>query len=488
MADIKISQLPSATTPLTGLEEVPLVQSGTTKKATVIDLVTAATVTTDVLVLVRNTTGSPLSKGTVVYINGATGQTPTVAKALASTDATSAQTLGMVYADISNNATGYVVNVGLITNIDTSAFTDGTQLYLSGVTAGGVTSTKPYAPLHLVYVGIVEYAHPVNGKIFVSVQNGYEMDELHNVSAQTPSNGQTLVYNSSTQLWTSAQVGLTNGVTGVLPVANGGNGTATPSLVAGSNVTITGAWPNHTISAAGGAGTVTSIGGTGTVNGITLTGTVTSSGNLTLGGTLSGVNLTSQVTGALPVANGGTGATTLTGLVKGSGTSAFTAATAGTDYVAPATATTFTAKQTFSGSASTLAASFASASEVVTVSATAATGTINYDVTTQSVLFYTSNASANWTVNFRASSGTSLNTALAVGESVTVAFLVTQGSTAYFNSSVQVDGTTSGVTTRWQGGAAPTAGYPSGVDAYVYTIIKTGGATFSVFASQTRFA
>jgi hypothetical protein len=88
----------------------------------------------------------------------------------------------------------------------------------------------------------------------------------------------------------------------------------------------------------------------------------------------------------------------------------------------------------------------------------------------------------------RASSGTSLNTALAIGQSVTAAFLVTQGSTAYFNNAVQVDGTTSGVTTRWQGGTAPSSGNASSIDIYTYTIIKTANATFSVFASQTRFA
>jgi hypothetical protein len=95
----------------------------------------------------------------------------------------------------------------------------------------------------------------------------------------------------------------------ITPVANGGTGTATPALVAGSGVTISGSWPNQTIAATGTGGTVTSVGGTGTVNGITLTGTVTSSGNLTLGGTLSGVSLTTQVTGTLPTANGGTGNT-----------------------------------------------------------------------------------------------------------------------------------------------------------------------------------
>ena len=153
-----------------------------------------------------------------------------------------------------------------------------------------------------------------------------------------------------------------------------------------------------------------------------------------------------------------------------------------------ATAKTHTAAQTFNGSSSALAAVLANAAETATVSATAATGTINYDVTTQSVLYYTSNASANWTVNFRASSGTSLNTAMTTGQAVTLAFLCTCGATAYYNNVVQVDGTTSGVTTKWQGGTAPAAGNASSVDVYTYTIIKTGSATFSVFASQTKFA
>ena len=205
-----------------------------------------------------------------------------------------------------------------------------------------------------------------------------------------------------------------------------------------------------------------------------LTPSTATSGAITVGGTL-------------VVANGGTGATTLTGVLKGNGTSAFTAATAGTDYVAPGTATTFTAKQTFSGSTSVNAALFTNAAEVATVSATAATGTINYDVSTQSVLYYTSNAAANWTTNLRHSSGTSMNTALSTGQCVTVSFMVTQGSTAYYNNVVQVDGTTSGVTTKWLL-AAPTAGNASSIDVYTYVVIKTGSATFTVLATQSKFA
>lgn len=182
---------------------------------------------------------------------------------------------------------------------------------------------------------------------------------------------------------------------------------------------------------------------------------------------------------------GGTGAATLTGVLKGNGTSALSAATAGTDFVAPGTATTFTATQTFNGTSSAVAMVLADAAETVTVSATAATGTINYDVTTQSVLYYTTNASANWTVNFRGSSGTSLNTLMATGQSITVAFLVTQGATAYYNNAVTIDGNS--VTPKYQGGTAWSAGNASAIDAYIYTIIKTASATFTVLASQTQF-
>jgi hypothetical protein len=189
---------------------------------------------------------------------------------------------------------------------------------------------------------------------------------------------------------------------------------------------------------------------------------------------------------ALPVASGGSGAATLTGILKGNATSAFTAATAGTDYVAPGTATTFTALQTFAGTTSNADLKTSNILETATVSATAATGTINYDVTTQSVLYYTSNASANWTVNFRGSSGTSLDTIMSTGESISVTFLVTQGATAYYNSAVQVDG--SSVTPKWQGGTAPTSGNASSIDSYTYVIIKTGSAAFTVLAAQTKFA
>ena len=154
-----------------------------------------------------------MTAGTIVYISGATGNKPLIAKALATGDATSAQTYGLLQADIANNADGYVVVVGNVGSLDTSALTEGQQLYLSGTTAGAYTTTKPYAPTHLVYIGIVLRSHPTQGIIGVKIQNGYEMDELHNVDAQSPSNNDILSYNTTTSLWEHKQIATTLGFT-----------------------------------------------------------------------------------------------------------------------------------------------------------------------------------------------------------------------------------------------------------------------------------
>ena len=179
--------------------------------------------------------------------------------------------------------------------------------------------------------------------------------------------------------------------------------------------------------------------------------------------------LAQTFTSPIAIASGGTGASTL----------------AGANIAVTTAANSFTAKQTFTGATASLASAFINATESSTISATAATGTINYDVTTQSVLYYTTSASANWTVNIRGNATTSLNTLMSTNDSLTVVFLVSQGATAYYNNALQIDGNS--VTPKYQGGTAPTSGNASGVDAYSYTIVKTGSAAFTVLAAQTQF-
>ena len=125
--------------------------------------------------------------------------------------------------------------------------------------------------------------------------------------------------------------------------------------------------------------------------------------------------------------------------------------------------------------------------EPLTILATAATGTVAIDAA-NGTTYYTSNASANFVPNLRWNSSTTLDSKLAVGEMTTLSWMVTNGGTAYYPTSVQVNGTTSGVTTRWQGGTAPSSGNTNSVDMYTFTVVKTAAATFSVFAAQTRFA
>jgi hypothetical protein len=129
---------------------------------------------------------------------------------------------------------------------------------------------------------------------------------------------------------------------------------------------------------------------------------------------------------------------------------------------------------------------FTSARDTWQISATAATGTVNVDVETGTAWYYTSNASANWTFNFRGDASTTLDSILTAGDSVTVVFLVTNGATAYYPTVFQVDG--SAVTPKWAADDAPAAGNASSVDSYLFTVIKTGAATFSVFGQQVQFA
>jgi hypothetical protein len=246
----------------------------------------------------------------------------------------------------------------------------------------------------------------------------------------------------------------------VIPVANGGTGASTATITSFNNIT------GYTASGA--------------------TGTTSTNLVFSASPTLTGTPLA-------PTAAPGTSTTQIatTAFVQNVAGALGTMSSQNANAVAitggAINGTTIGATTPSTGAFTTLNANaVTSLGETTTVSATVATGTINYDVITQGVLYYTSNASANWTVNFRGNGSTTLNTLMAVGETRTVTFMVTQGGTAYYNNAVTIDG--SSVTPKWQGGAAPTAGNPSSIDIYTYSIIKTASATFTVLASQTRFA
>lgn len=391
---------------------------------------------------VNNRTGATLNKGDVVYLSGSQGNRITVAKAIATSDPTSANTFGIVAESIADNQSGYIITEGLITGLNTSTLTQDSAVYLSGTTAGALTSTKPQAPIHGVYIGVCVKTNAGSGEVFVKIRNGQELDELHDVQISSPVNNASLYFKSNEGLWRDTTAALlvsdtasmltnylrtgvaastyltqSNAASTYLPLAGGtltgalngttgtftglnvnntttegiftlqgyDNNTATriqfnttgnirrqillptsdsnlefrtstiggtqggysfytrrnpnPSEILAFNIdldgnsnfygtlgvtgattlsNLAGTGSRMVVAGSGGllstqaipTGTVTSVGGTGSVNGITLSGTVTSSGNLTLGGTLSGVSLASQVIGTLPIANGGTGATT----------------------------------------------------------------------------------------------------------------------------------------------------------------------------------
>ena len=147
-------------------------------------------------------------------------------------------------------------------------------------------------------------------------------------------------------------------------------------------------------------------------------------------------------------------------------------------------AQTFTDKLTFQGNAAAIGAKLVNAVEAVTLTGTAATGTINFDVTTQSIIFSNVNATANFTLNVRGNSTTTLNTLLGIGEVASVVFMNQNGGSAYWPSTFQIDGVT--ITPKWNGGTAPTGGNASALDIYMYTIIKTAASTYTVLASQAK--
>ena len=161
---------------------------------------------------VQNATGSTIDKGSVVYISGANGDNPLITLADADTEATSSKTLGITEAAIANGAQGYVIESGLVTGLNTAAATAGQSVWLSSTAGGMVYGAPPAKPAHSVYLGVVTRVNSNNGTILVKVQNGYELEELHNVNIDgTPADNEVLAYDNASSMWinqTAAEAGL----------------------------------------------------------------------------------------------------------------------------------------------------------------------------------------------------------------------------------------------------------------------------------------
>jgi hypothetical protein len=297
-----------------------------------------------------------INKGQPVYMFAAQGDRVSVKLAYNTGDATSAKTLGICAENIAAGQAGMILCQGVQDGLNLAAFNPGDTLYL-GATAGTLTNTKPYAPNHLVYIGVVERANAGNGRLYVRVQNGYELDELHNVSAQNPTNGQVLIYNESTSLWTKNT--LTDG-TGITITEGAGSITVTnagvTSAVAGTGISVSGATGAVTVTNTG----VTSL--TGTANEIDVsasTGAVT----LSLPSSID-VNVNGTVGAATP----NTGAfTTLSAssTVSGTGFSDYLASPPAIGGTAPAagsfTSLTDAGNLTFTGTGNRITGDFSNA-------------------------------------------------------------------------------------------------------------------------------
>lgn len=156
------------------------------------------------LLRIVNKTGSALSDGQVVYVNGAQGFRPKVGLASASTEVTSSKTIGVVTEPIANNAEGFVTLGGLVRGIDTSAFADGDALWLS-TTAGAMTTTRPAAPNHGVLIGWCIRSHAQQGVVLVHVANGWELEELHDVAITAAADGDVLTFDATSGVWRNQQ-------------------------------------------------------------------------------------------------------------------------------------------------------------------------------------------------------------------------------------------------------------------------------------------
>lgn len=323
--------------------------------------------------------------------------------------------------------------------------------YISGPTSSAALNQSVYAMLRLTTstgANFAIYAPPVSKTYIIYNNSGYtatiyNSTVIGNTTAAGAgiaiSNGnRVMVFSDGTNFYDLQAQNLT----GTLAIANGGTGQVT------ANAAFNALAPAQT------ANRLLRSDGTNT--------------------SFAQAVLTTDVSGTLPVANGGTGVTSSTGSgnnVLSSGATLTTPTLTTPSITTPTISTYGNIKALF---------------ETATITGAAPSSTTNFDVTTQAVQYYTSNASTNFTLNIRGDGSTTLNSILSTGQSVTIALMVTNGGTAYYPTAFQIDG--SAVTPKWQAGYTPTSGNASSIDVYTFAVVKTASATFTVLASQTKYS
>jgi hypothetical protein len=325
--------------------------------------------------------------------------------------------------------------------------------YVNGPTSTANLNQSVYAMLKFnsASAATAIYAPPVSKTYIIWNNSGYTITVYNSTvigNTTAAGTGVAILTGNKVQVWSDGtnfyEIQAQN-LTGTLAIANGGTGQVTANAAFNALV------PSQT-SASG--------------KYLKSDGTNTAWDQIDVG--------SADITGTLPVANGGTGVTTSTGSGNNvlSTSATLTTPTINTGTLSIPTISTY----------GNIKALF----ETATITASAPSATTNFDVTTQAVQFYTSNASANFTFNIRGDGSTTLNSILSTGQSVTLALLVTNGGTAYYPTAFQIDG--SSVTPKWQTGVAPTNGNASSIDVYTLAVVKTASATFTVLASQTKYA
>ena len=271
-------------------------------------------VTSDIQVYVKNTTGGSLTKGQAVYINGAQGNNATIQLSIAANEGGSSKTLGLLKQNLGVNEFGYVISEGILDGLDTNSATqDGDTMWLSPTVSGGIvygTANKPLAPNHMVFLGYVLRKQSNNGRVYIKVQNGFELGELHNVAVNGASDGKFLQYNNSSGLWLASSSGnfTTLQVNGTGVSLSGHSHSS--SDISNFNSSVSGLLP--TIANSGDNRLLTSIGSTVGINGesnLTFDGSLL---NITGSGLFSGgVNISNQTASTIVSFDSGKNLTSL---------------------------------------------------------------------------------------------------------------------------------------------------------------------------------